>query len=214
MVAVVKAAVNLMETGPETAAAKFAGRELLDPAVLAACQQGDHQAFTQLAETYQDRIYSIALRFSGNSATAKDIAQEVFLKLLSQICSFRGEASFDSWLYRLVVNCCLDHQRRNWRWAPVLEDFVERFAARTAANRSALENLLRGEIETQVGAAVAKLPAELRVVVILRYTEGLSYDAIAQIIGCPPGTVASRLNRAHKLLERRLTANRKYAGRE
>src|SRR5271155_2580828 len=71
--------------------------------VIEACRRGDYDAFRALFEAYKDRIYSIALRYSGDAATAMDIAQETFLKLLSSIQDFRGRASFESWLYRVVV---------------------------------------------------------------------------------------------------------------
>jgi RNA polymerase sigma-70 factor (ECF subfamily) len=173
------------------------GREVIE-----ACQRGEDEAFGVLFEAYQDRVYSIALRFSGDRATALDIAQETFLKLFSRIRDFRWEASFDSWLYRLVVNSCLDHQRRRRRLVPFLEGLVDVF--RTAPDESALQGLLRAETRDHVRQVIGKLPPGLRMVVVLRYTEGLPYEEIAEILGCPPGTVASRLNRAHKLLERRL----------
>lgn len=131
-----------------------------------------------------------------------DIAQETFLKLLSSIKDFRGEASFESWIYRLVVNSCLDQQRRGRRWMPFMEGFLD--ALRTSGE-TILQELLRIEMQRNVQGVVAKLPPEQRIVVVLRYTEGLSYDDIAEILGCSPGTVASRLNRAHKVLERRLS---------
>jgi len=180
-----------------------------DREVIQACQRGDADAFRVLFEGYQDRVYSIALRYSGNDATAMDIAQEVFLKLLSRIGEFRGEASFESWLYRLVVNCCLDHQRRGRRVAPFLDGLLD--AVCTSAE-SALHALMRAERDQRVQDVVGKLPPEQRIVVVLRYTEGLSYDEIAEILGCSPGTVASRLNRAHKVLERRLSHLREVRG--
>ena len=79
-----------------------------DRDVVEACQRGDAEAFRALFEAYKDRVYSIALRYSGNPAAAMDIAQDTFLKLLSRIGDYRSEASFDSWLYRLVVNSCID----------------------------------------------------------------------------------------------------------
>jgi len=170
--------------------------------VVAACQRGDRDAFRALFEAYQDRVYSIALRYSGNPAAAMDIAQDTFLKLLSRIGDYRAEASFDSWLYRLVVNSCIDDQRRGRRMAPFLEGLMD---AVCAPAESVLHKLLRAETEQRVQAAVAKLAPEQRIVIVLRYTEGLSYDEIAAIAGCSPGTVASRLNRAHKILERRLS---------
>ena len=172
-----------------------------DREVIEACQRGDYDAFRQLFEAQKDRIYSIALRFSGDKSSAMDIAQDTFLKLLSSIREFRAEASFESWLYRIVVNSCLDHQRRKRKLTPLIGNVVE-FLRAPAEN--ALHNLLRSEIERDVQSGVDKLSAEQRIVVVLRYTEGLSYDQIAQILGCSPGTVASRLNRAHKILERRL----------
>jgi RNA polymerase sigma-70 factor (ECF subfamily) len=173
-----------------------------DREVIEACKRGDHDAFALLFEAHQDRVYSIALRFSGDRAAAMDIAQDTFLKLLSSIKGFRGEASFESWIYRLVANSCLDQQRRNRKWMPFIEDFLD---ALRASGETALEGLLRTEMQKNVQEVIAKLPPEQRIVVILRYTEGLSYDDIAQALGCSPGTVASRLNRAHKLLERRLS---------
>jgi len=170
--------------------------------VVDACQRGDKQAFAQLFETYRDRVYSIALRFSGDPATALDIAQDTFLKLLSRIGDFRGEARFDTWLYRMVANSCLDHRRRGLRFAPLVESLIDTLRP---ARPTALEDLLRFEFAQGVQNVVARLPAEQRIVVILRYTEALSYEEIAGILNCSAGTVASRLNRAHKTLERRLS---------
>jgi RNA polymerase sigma-70 factor (ECF subfamily) len=177
--------------------------------VVEACRRGDPDAFRALFETYKDRVYSIALRYSGNPAAAMDIAQDTFLKLLSRIGDYRSEASFDSWLYRMVVNSCIDDQRRGRRLAPFLDGLVD---AVCAPAESVLHRLMRAETEQRVQDVVARLGPEQRMVVVLRYTEGLSYDEIAKILGCSPGTVASRLNRAHKILERRLSHLRKPEG--
>jgi RNA polymerase sigma-70 factor, ECF subfamily len=175
------------------------------------CRRGDPDAFRALFEAYKDRVYSIALRYSGNPAAAMDIAQDTFLKLLSRIGDYRSEASFDSWLYRLVVNSCIDHQRRGRRLAPFLEGLLD--VVRTPAE-SVLHKLLRAETHRRVQEVVARLAPEHRMVIVLRYTEGLSYDEIARIVGCSPGTVASRLNRAHKILERRLAHLRSDGNRD
>jgi RNA polymerase sigma-70 factor (ECF subfamily) len=166
------------------------------------CQRGEQAAFAQLFDTYRDRVYSIALRFSGDPATALDIAQDTFLKLLSHIGDFRGEARFDTWLYRMVANSCLDYKRRGSRLAPLVESLMDTLRP---ARATALEDLLRAEFAHDVQRAVAKLPAEQRIVVILRYTEALAYEEIAAILNCSAGTVASRLNRAHRTLGRRLS---------
>ena len=175
-------------------------RALIDECI-EGCRRGEREAFHTLFETYQDKIYSIALRFSGNEAVAMDIAQDTFLKLFSSMADFRGDSSFGTWVYRLVVNGCLDHRRRSWRLIPVAGEVM----ALMRAPGDALHGLLHSEMRGRVQGAVEKLPAEQRIVVVLRYTEGLAYEEIAEVLGCSLGTVASRLNRAHKALERRLS---------
>jgi len=157
--------------------------------------------FRALFEKHKDRVYSIALRYSGDPAAAMDIAQDTFLKLMSRMDQYRGEASFEAWLYRIVVNACLDHRRSNRRLQPLVDGFLDLFRA---SNESALDDMLKDERRQQVQEVVARLPPDQRMVVILRYTEGLQYEEIADVLGCSKGTVASRLNRAHKILERRL----------
>jgi len=172
------------------------GRELV-----AACQRGDREAFRALFELHKDRVYSIALRFTGDPADAMDIAQDSFLKLFSVIRQFRGESSLETFLYRLVVNRCLDRRRRERRLLPLVDEWA---ALLHAPEASPSETLLHTEMQARVQTAIAKLAPDLRMVIVLRYTEGLAYDRIAEVLGCSPGTVASRLHRAHKILERRL----------
>jgi len=173
-----------------------------DRELIESCQRGDYDAFRALFETHSDRVYSIALRYSGDATSALDIAQETFLKVWSHIGEFRAECSFESWLYRIVVNGCLDYRRRGRKWAPFLSDLLD---AVIAPAESALHKVLRAEVEGDVQRMVAKLPPDQRMVVVLRYTDGFSYEQIAEVLGCSTGTVASRLNRAHKTLERRLS---------
>jgi RNA polymerase sigma-70 factor, ECF subfamily len=171
-------------------------RELIE-----ACQRGEREAFRALFEQHKDKVYSVAFRYTGDEALAMEIAQDTFLKLFSSITTFRGEASFHSWLYRLVVNSCLDQRRRRCRLLPFVDNFLDNLRF---GGESALHQVLREELSEQVRAEIAKLPPEQRIVVVLRYTEALSYEEIAETLGCSKGTVASRLNRAHKILERRL----------
>ncbi len=172
-----------------------------DHDVIEGCQRGDEDAFRELFESHKDKVYSIALRYSGDRAAAMDICQDTFLKLMDRIGQFRGDSSFDSWLYRLVVNSCLDYRRRQKRWMPMVEEFFDSFRS---AEPTPLQELMEDERSQQVQDVVARLTPEHRTIVVLRYTEGLSYEEIAEILNCSRGTVASRLNRAHKVLERRL----------
>ena len=114
---------------------------------------------------------------------------------------FRADSSFDTWLYRLVVNCCMDEHRRRRRIVPLWMD------PRThpVEHGQALESSYgRKEIAAAVRAAVRKLKPKFRIPVVLRYVEELSYQEIAAALGCSEGTIASRLNRAHRALTRKL----------
>ncbi|HZT28536.1 MAG TPA: sigma-70 family RNA polymerase sigma factor [Bryobacteraceae bacterium] len=170
--------------------------------VVEACRRGDRDAFRALFVAHKDRVYSIALRFSGDEATAMDITQDTFVKLFACMAEFRGEAKFESWLYRLVVNCCLDHRRKARRLVPLAESEIRR-PFLSAENPAAQAE--RSETSRRVQAAVARLSPDLRLAIVLRYTEGLSYEEMAEVFGVSKGTVASRLSRAHKNLARRLS---------
>jgi len=168
--------------------------------LVAACQRGERDAFRELFETFKDKVYSIALRYSGDSAVAMDIAQDTFLKLFSSIRNFRGDSSFETWVYRMVVNSCLDHKRKHGRLVPIADELL----GSLRSSGDSLAEMLRSEMSARIRSAVDRLAPDLRIAIILRYTEGLSYAEIAEVLGCSAGTVASRLNRAHKALERRL----------
>src|SRR5262245_16945250 len=130
--------------------------------LIEACRQGDREAFRALFEKYKDRVYSIALRYSGDANAAMDIAQETFLKLFSGIRGFRGESSFDSWLYRLVANSCFDQKRRACRLAPLFDEMVDLLRA---PGEGVLEEMLRSERGSRVRAAVANLSPDQRMVI-------------------------------------------------
>ena len=172
-----------------------------DRELVEACRRGEREAFRALFETYRDKVYSVALRFTGDEAAAMDIAQDTFLKLFSSIREFRGDSGFQTWVYRLVVNSCFDRKRRERRLVPMADEFL----ATLRASGDSLAEMLRSEVSGRVRSAVDKLSPDLRMAIVLRYTEGLSYEEISEALGCSPGTVASRLNRAHKALERRLS---------
>jgi RNA polymerase sigma-70 factor (ECF subfamily) len=171
-----------------------------------ACRSGDREAFRCLFEAYKDRVYSIALRFAGDPSTAMDIAQDTFVKLFRRIGDFRSEAGFESWLYRIVVNCCLDHKRKLRRLVPLAEEAAGRLFSKGS---DPVEHIERNQRHEALRRAVNELDPDLRLAVVLRYTEGLSYNEMAEVFGCPAGTVASRLNRAHRELARKLTRTRR-----
>jgi RNA polymerase sigma-70 factor (ECF subfamily) len=173
----------------------------IDAEILAACQKGDVDAFRQLFESYKSRVYSIAVHFSADPAIAHDITQQVFVTLYTSIQKFRHEAQFDTWLYRIVVNTCLHEHRRRRRFVPF--DTVPE--PRAQGGDETLESAyLRREEIGAVRLAIATLKPKLRVALVLKHFEGLSYDEMAAILGCSAGTVASRLNRARSSLAKKL----------
>ena len=174
----------------------------IDDRVIKACQAGDKEAFRLLFEAYKDRVFSIAVySLGGNEAAASDVTQLIFLKLITNIGQFRGESLFTTWLYRLVTNACIDEQRKTKRFLNFGDSVrVERIQERRPAER----RYERREIADSVKSAICELKPKFRLPILLKYVEDLSYEEIANVLGCSKGTVASRLNRGHKELARRL----------
>ncbi|MEW6126276.1 MAG: sigma-70 family RNA polymerase sigma factor [Acidobacteriota bacterium] len=169
--------------------------------VIVDCIAGKRQAFHTLFEAYKDKVYSIALHFSGEEAMAKDITQQVFLKLFTTIKQFRFDSQFSTWLYRIVANACIDEQRKRRRFIPFAQGVEVRDMI---ASGSQEERLIQRQISDSVRAAIGDLSPKLRLPILLKYVEGLSYEEIAETLGCSIGTVSSRLNRGHKALARKL----------
>ena len=170
--------------------------------IIKACQRGERDAFQLLFEGYKDKVYSIALYFfGGDAATASDVTQQVFLKLFSKIEQFNYDAEFTTWLYRLATNACVDEQRKRRRFIP----FGDSQEARQRPGKDTQEDsVASGEVAASVKEAVASLRPKLRIAILLKYFEELSYEEIATVLNCSKGTVASRLNRGHKILAQRL----------
>ncbi len=176
---------------------------IIDDRVIEACRAGDREAFRLLFEAYKDRVFSIAVySFGGDEAAASDVSQQIFLKLLTAIRLFRGESAFTTWLYRLVVNACTDEHRKRSR----LLQFGETVSDASIGDRRPQERrMARLEVADSVKEAIAKLTPKLRLPILLKYGEGLSYEEIAEVLGCSKGTVASRLNRGHQSLAQKLS---------
>lgn len=177
-------------------------RRELDEEVIEACRRGDSDAFRLLFETYKDRVYSIALHYTSDDALARDVTQHVFVKLMTRIDQYRSDAAFSTWLYRLVANACLDERRKSKRLSQLDEETPLPVLVDDAP--SGEQRLLERELSDQVRTAVASLQPSLRITVLLRYFEELSYEEMAEALGVSKGTVASRLSRGHQLLARKL----------
>lgn len=162
------------------------------------CQRGERAALEELVRCVQSRVYNFAVRASGSQTAAEDITQRVLMKMVRDVGSFRAEASFTSWLYRIVVNEWIDERRRLKRLVYVP---VESFVKLRSAWLDPAQAVARNQREEAVLSAVSALDPKLRAVVLLRYLEEMSYEEVAAALDCSMGTVASRLSRAHARLK-------------
>jgi RNA polymerase sigma-70 factor, ECF subfamily len=171
--------------------------------LIAAAQRGDRAAFKSLYDRYRDRVYNLIFYSMGDELSAEDVLQIVFVKVHRGLPRFRFEASFATWIYRITVNECLNQQRgRGAQHIP----FEALLGSDEEHNPGAAADLQHAEGERReiIHRAVMELSPKLRAVVALKYLEGFSYEEIASVLECSPGTVASRLNRALRELEARL----------
>lgn len=165
---------------------------------------GDERAFAELYERYHFRAYRLAYAMTGRYEAAEDLTQEIFLKVYEKLSRYRGQAKFSTWFYRLAVNRCLNYRQREQIEADeVLADDQE-MPPFVGGLEPMEARVLQRQISDQVHRAILSLKPTLRLTIILKEIEGLSYAEIAERMGCSKGTVASRLNHARKLLARKL----------
>lgn len=184
------------DTDPDDDRVPGAGPTIDDQAdrwLVAQVRAGDRSAYEELVRRHRDRIYRIALRMLGSPADADDVAQDVVIQLWTALSGFAGTAAFTTWLYRVVVNRCLNH-RRSQRPHRELGDADH---PRVAGPE---RRVLAGE-ELQAGlAAITALPEEQRVPLVLVQLEGLSYREAAAVTKTTEATVRGRLARARATL--------------
>jgi RNA polymerase sigma-70 factor (ECF subfamily) len=184
-----------------------------DMALVARARDGDARAFRSLVERYERRAYSLAYGMVHNQADALDICQEAFLKVHRHLGGFQGDAAFYTWLYRIVMNLCLDHLRRAGRATQLdyddaighdteeggeLPGLPQRFEADPG------EALRRKELRGQLESAIARLSPTHRAVLLLREVDGLAYEDMAKVMRCSKGTIMSRLFYARRNMQRLL----------
>lgn len=177
-----------------------------DTALVEDCRSGNPAAFDELVRRYKDRVYRVVYRFVGNHEDAQDLAQEVFLRAHQGLAQFEGRSKVYTWLYSIAGNLARNRLRDGGRRG---RDKVVRLdearAGQHAAHAPNPEEAARGrELEAAMQEALQTLPEHYRLVFVLRTVDRLSYDEIAEIAGCPKGTVKSRLNHARGQLYARL----------
>ena len=163
-------------------------------------QSGDRNAFSELVRSHAQGALNVVYRMCGDMQVAEDAAQETFIQAWLRLQSYRPQASFRNWLYRIAVNTAIDMLRKEKRILPgAVEDLNL-----TDASPSPETLVANSERTEMVQDAVLALPDASRAVLVLREFEGLSYQEIAEALDIPLGTVMSRLNYARKLLREKL----------
>lgn len=162
--------------------------------VISRCQQGDHDALKEIFDRYHRKVYRVAYGVVRQREDALDIVQEVFIKLFRSIKNFKGKSHFYTYLYRMVMNTAIDHTRKTKRIPSSTIDEDEGFQLSDDAEKRPDRILAHKELEERVKAAMEKLPPDQKAVLIFREVEGLSYQEIAEAMGCSIGTVMSRLH--------------------
>ena len=175
--------------------------ESMEEVWLAQAKSGDHEAFGCLVRAYEKRVFALTRRLCVDPSDAEEAAQDAFLAVWQGLPSFRGEARFSTWLYRLTVNACTDilrrRQRRSGRDEPL--DRAEALPDLAPSPQEAAE---RKELRSAIEAGLRQLPEEYRTALVLREIQQLSYEEIAQTTGAKSGTIKSRISRGRGLLRK------------
>jgi RNA polymerase sigma-70 factor, ECF subfamily len=178
-----------------------------DEELVAKSVGGDADSFNQLILRWERPIYALAYRVIGREEDARDVCQETFLRAFRALGGFRGQAKFSSWLYRIALNLCRDWVRRERRSPTVQapEDIDILDLASTRGPSESIEDLVaRKDLARTVERAMAHLPEEQRTAIILKEYHGLTFQEIADLLGCPLSTVKTRLYQGLSVLRREL----------
>ncbi|MCG6952114.1 MAG: RNA polymerase sigma factor RpoE [Betaproteobacteria bacterium] len=182
----------------------------IDRQLVERAQRGDKRAFELLVDKYQRRLGRLLSRFIRDPSEVEDVMQEAFIKAYRALPAFRGDSAFYTWLYRIGINTAKNYLAAMGRRAPTSTD-LEAEEAESHVDGERLRDLntpenlmLSREIADTVNSTIDSLPEELRTAIQLRELEGMSYEEIAGIMGCPIGTVRSRIFRAREAIAERL----------
>ncbi len=185
------------------------GSNEADKLLIERVKRGDKAAFDALVIKYQQRVVNLVSRFVRSHADALDVTQEAFLKAYRALPNFRGDSAFYTWLYRIAVNTAKNYlamqSRRSGEYEQDLAE-IEQIDTNDALRDKATPErlLLRDEIQATVISAIEDLPDDLRMAIMLREVDGMSYEEIAGVMECPIGTVRSRIFRAREAVDKQL----------
>lgn len=186
----------------------------VDSELISRAAGGDGSAFQALVERHRSMVYRVAYQFAGNHHDAEDIAQEVFIKVYRSLDRFRQDAQLSSWMYRIVMNACIDHRRRHSPAgaAPFGEEAEQKMLNIPEEAPGPEETAYAGELGEVLEAEINRLPQGQRIVFVMRHHQGLKLCEIAEALGLAEGTVKRQLHAAVHRLRQALTHARVTAG--
>jgi RNA polymerase sigma-70 factor (ECF subfamily) len=185
-----------------------------DAELISRAAAGDSFAFQALVERHRAMVYRVAYQFAGNHHDAEDIAQEVFIKVYRSLDRFRQDAQLTSWMYRIVMNACIDHRRRQRpaMSAPLGDDAEQKMLNAPEETPGPEARAYAGEIGQVLESEIGRLPKGQRIVFIMRHHQGMKLCEIAEALGLAEGTVKRQLHAAVHRLRQALTEARVTAG--
>jgi RNA polymerase sigma-70 factor (ECF subfamily) len=166
-------------------------------ALIERCRAGDDIAFSELVDRYKNLVFAIVTRMVNDRSQADDLAQEVFLKIHRGLPYFRGDARLSTWIYRIVANVCTEARARRAPDVPLDDGRVDRRPVQHGAADAAFAGM---ELRDRLDKALAQLPDNYRFLVAAHYLEGVQYEALAEALNLPMGTVKTHLYRAKRRL--------------
>lgn len=168
--------------------------------LIEACRQGDRKAQKGLYEWFAPKMYALCLRYTGSPDDARDVLQNGFIKMFSKMADFRGEGSFEGWLRRIMVTCCIEHYRRN-KASELLQPIDGHLTEKISDQQTVLDDIHAAELADLIG----RLSPGYRAVLNMFVVEGYSHKEIAETLGITEGTSKSQLARARSLLRQMIT---------
>lgn len=184
------------------AAVNTEDQELIDD-----CLAGRTEAFGRLVVRYQDRLYNTLVKILGSADDARDVVQDAFVHAFQKLSSFRGQSAFYSWLFRIAMNAAISEKRKTRRINASLDSAREQAGIEPSDEHPETQpshSLELSERQALVHTALSQLSEEFRTVIVLKEMEGMKYEEIADVVGCPIGTVRSRIHRARSEMRDKL----------
>ena len=180
----------------------------MDELLLRRARKGDPDAFEQLMTPLEQRIWRICWHYTGDREAAADCGQDAMVRIWRGLDSYRGDCAFETWVYRVAANCCLDYLRKKKRdRSESIEPMREKGFDPADPKAGTEEQAVAAEEKEQLRACIARLPEEQQEALVLTQLEGIPYETAAKMLGVSEGTVKSRVNRAKSKLKEWLSEN-------